>query len=388
MPAPLSLFVSNALHRNHSLSIRSKGHHGSDKSSGKHRFTMASLRGIQQPELSKKLYRLIKTENHAIGAYENAAKEQANIASQLSEWGEDTGDDAISEISDKLGVLLAEIAEQEDVLAQGLEDSRSALKQIRNTESSVQPSRDHKAKISDEIQKLKYKEPSSTKIVTLEQELVRAEAQSLVAEAQLTNITRQKFKEAYDIHTAAIIERAEKQILLAKNARQLLNLVDDTPIVPGDAHPAFAHAETAREVLNVAEDELRNWTPDVEPIHSSADGLGVNAMPAAPMQGHASDVSSSIDAGSHVVPAEHSGQYTQQSEYTTQQSEYPTQHSEYPQSTEQYTTSAEPSVTAQEPVAYETHAETQPHTTATETSYVTNDNDSEHARNVAARVLG
>lgn len=42
--------------------------------------------------------------------------------------------------------------------------------------------------VSDEIQKLKYKEPQSTKIVQLEQELVRAEAQSLVAEAQLTNI--------------------------------------------------------------------------------------------------------------------------------------------------------------------------------------------------------
>lgn len=365
---------------NRSLSIRSKGQHGSEKSPGKHRFTMASLRGIQQPELSKKLYRLIKTENHAIGAYEAAAKEQANIASQLSDWGEETGDDAISEISDKLGVLLAEIAEQEDVLAQGLEDSRGVLKQIRNTESSVQPSRDHKAKISDEIQKLKYKEPSSTKIVTLEQELVRAEAQSLVAEAQLTNITRQKFKEAYDIHTAAIIERAEKQILLAKNARKLLNLVDDTPIVPGDAHPTFTHAETAREVLNVAEDELRAWTPDVEPIHTNAGGLGTNAMPAASMQG-TSDVSSSIDAGSHVMPAQHAEQYTQHSEY-------PTQHSEYPTSTEQYTTSAEPSVTAHEPVAYQTQAETQPHTTATETSYVTDDHDSEHARNVAARVLG
>lgn len=44
------------------------------------------------------------------------------------------------------------------------------------------------AKISDEIAKLKYKEPQSTKIIQLEQELVRAEAQSLVAEAQLTNI--------------------------------------------------------------------------------------------------------------------------------------------------------------------------------------------------------
>lgn len=42
--------------------------------------------------------------------------------------------------------------------------------------------------MSDEIAKLKYKEPQSTKIVQLEQELVRAEAQSLVAEAQLVNV--------------------------------------------------------------------------------------------------------------------------------------------------------------------------------------------------------
>jgi hypothetical protein len=48
-----------------------------------------------------------------------------------------------------------------------------------------------KRQVSDEIAKLKYKEPQSTKIVQLEQELVRAEAQSLVAEAQLTNIVRQ-----------------------------------------------------------------------------------------------------------------------------------------------------------------------------------------------------
>jgi hypothetical protein len=66
------------------------------------------------------------------------------------------------------------------------------LKAIRNTEKSVQPSRDHKAKITDEIAKLKAKEPESAKLVTLEQELVRAEAENLVAEAQLTNIVSQR----------------------------------------------------------------------------------------------------------------------------------------------------------------------------------------------------
>jgi len=264
---------------NRSLSIKSKKGGSSEKSAPKHRFTMASLRGVQQPELSKKLFKIIKSENHAIGAYETAARERQGIAQQLSEWGEATGDDTISEVSDKLGVLLAEIAEQEELYAQALEEYRSVLKQIRNTESSVQPSRDHKAKISDEIAKLKYKEPQSTKIVQLEQELVRAEAQSLVAEAQLSNITRQKFKEAYDLQFASTIERAEKQIILAKHARRLLNLVDDTPIVPGDVHPTFDGVEVARQVLNDAEADLRDYELHVEPIESQSGHLGVGAMP-------------------------------------------------------------------------------------------------------------
>ena len=149
---------------------------------------MATLRGMNQPELSKKLFKIIKTESHAIGAYEAASRERLTLASLVSDWGESTNDDAISDISDKIGVLLSEIGEQEDVFAQNLEDYRSILKQIRNTESSVQPSRESKAKITDEIAKLKYKDPNSPKLVTLENELVRAEAQNLVAEAQLTNI--------------------------------------------------------------------------------------------------------------------------------------------------------------------------------------------------------
>jgi len=133
---------------------------------------------------------MIKTENNLIAAYETAAKERVSIASQLSDWGEQTGDDAISDISDKVGVLLSELGEQEDLYAHNIDDSRAILKAIRNTEKSVQPSRNNRSKIQDEIAKLKAKEPESAKLVTLEQELVRAEAENLVAEAQLTNIVR------------------------------------------------------------------------------------------------------------------------------------------------------------------------------------------------------
>jgi hypothetical protein len=71
-----------------------------------------------QPELSKKLYKLIKSENHLIQHHEAAAKERLSIASQLSDWGEATTDDAVSDVSDKIGVLLSELGEQEVGLSQ------------------------------------------------------------------------------------------------------------------------------------------------------------------------------------------------------------------------------------------------------------------------------
>ena len=86
--------------------------------------------------------------------------------------------------------------------------------------------------------------------------------------------TRQKLKEAYDLHFAATIERAEKQIILAKYGRRLVNLLDDTPVVPGDVRQPFANAGEARNILNEAESALQSWQPDIEPIRTNAGGLG------------------------------------------------------------------------------------------------------------------
>ncbi|KAK3329763.1 Eisosome component PIL1-domain-containing protein [Apodospora peruviana] len=242
--------------------------------SGKKGFSLSSLRGATQPELSKRLFRLIKSENNLISAHEAAAKERVSIATQLSEWGEQTGDDAISDISDKVGVVLSEIGEQEDNYAHALDESRGTLKSIRNTEKSVQPSRDGKNKIADEIAKLKSKEPQSARLVVLEQELVRAEAENLVAEAQLTNITRQKLKEAYQAEFLATIERADKQIILARHGLRLLDLLDTTPVVPGDTSRPYTQSGQARQILNDAEDDLRDWRLDGDGLQKTNTNTG------------------------------------------------------------------------------------------------------------------
>ncbi|KAK4229058.1 Eisosome component PIL1-domain-containing protein [Podospora fimiseda] len=133
------------------------------------------------------------------------------------------------------------------------------MKSIRNIEASVQPSRDRKQKITDQIAQLKYKEPNSPRIVVLEQELVRAEAESLVAEAQLSNITREKIKAAYTYQFDALREHCEKVAIIAGYGKHLLELIDDTPVTPGETRAAYDGYEASKAIIQDCEDALTNW---------------------------------------------------------------------------------------------------------------------------------
>lgn len=96
--------------------------------------------------------------------------------------------------------------------------------------------------------------------------------------------------------------------MLARHARDLLELLDDTPVQPGDAHPAFDKHEQAREILNAAEADLRGWTPDWENSTShveqptTANTAAVAAAPAAAPITASEDTTTS--APTHVAETE------------------------------------------------------------------------------------
>jgi Eisosome component PIL1 len=146
---------------------------------------------------------------------------------------------------------------------------RLTLKQIRNIQSSVQPSRDRKQKITDTIAHLKHKEPNSPRIVVLEQELVRAEAESLVAEAQLSNITREKLKAAFNYQFDAMREHSEKLALIAGYGKHLLDLIDDAPVTPGEARPAYDSYDVSKQIIVDCENALSEWTLDTASVKST-----------------------------------------------------------------------------------------------------------------------
>ncbi|KAL2270226.1 hypothetical protein VTJ83DRAFT_2410 [Remersonia thermophila] len=260
---------------------------------GHHGFALPTFRTSAQPPLSKRLQRLIKSSHALVSAHESAARERQALAAQLAEWGEQAAqglfradggpknaaaattttttsssittngtaasDAAVRDVTDKLAALLAEMGELDAACAARLEAGRAALKAIRDTERGARPARDGRRKVAEELARARAREPRGPRAVALEQELVRSEAEALVAEAQLGNVTRQKLREAYTIEFAATIERAEKQAILARHGLRLLQLLDDTPAAPGEPRPPYPHAAQARQILNDAEDDMREW---------------------------------------------------------------------------------------------------------------------------------
>ncbi|GKT43116.1 sphingomyelinase [Colletotrichum spaethianum] len=223
--------------------------------------------GAFGPDLAKKLSQLVKMEKNVMRSLEQVARERMEVAQQLSIWGEACDED-VSDVTDKLGVLLYEIGELEDQYVDRYDQYRVTIKSIRNIEASVQPSRDRKQKITDQIAQLKYKEPNSPKIVVLEQELVRAEAESLVAEAQLSNITREKIKAAYTYQFDALREHCEKVAIIAGYGKHLLELIDDTPVTPGETRAAYDGYEASKAIIQDCEDALTNWVTSQAAVSS------------------------------------------------------------------------------------------------------------------------
>lgn len=114
--------------------------------------------------------------------------------------------------------------------------------------------------------------------MVLEQELVRAEAESLVAEAQLSNITREKLKQAFNYQFDAIKEHSERIALCASFGKVLLQLLDDSSVTPGETRENYNGYEMSKQIIIDCETALREWNSSVNDkavlsIRHADDGL-------------------------------------------------------------------------------------------------------------------
>ena len=53
---------------------------------------------------------------------------------------------------------------------------------------------------------------------------------------------------------------------MARHGRRLLALLDDDPVTPADPRRTYTHGAQARQVLNDAEEDLKNWVLQLDEV--------------------------------------------------------------------------------------------------------------------------
>ena len=63
-------------------------------------------------------------------------------------------------------------------------------------------------------------------------------------------------------------EHSEKLALIAGYGKHLLDLIDDTPVTPGEARPAYDSYDISKQIIIDCENSLSDWTLDTASVKS------------------------------------------------------------------------------------------------------------------------
>ena len=67
-------------------------------------------------------------------------------------------------------------------------------------------------------------------------------------------------KTAFNYQFDSIREHAEKIALIAGYGKALLELLDESPVTPGETRPAYDGYEASKQIIIDAENALASWT--------------------------------------------------------------------------------------------------------------------------------
>ncbi|EPX71266.1 sporulation protein Meu14 [Schizosaccharomyces octosporus yFS286] len=218
-------------------------------------FSINKLKELSHAEDSKRSHRMIKSGKTSVDAYRQAGKGLNHFGGYLSDWGSRTRSVSINDISDKLGVLVSELGESELEFVKQFDESRLKLKGIRDMEDSIAPSRAHRQRLVASIEKEEEKDPLSPRLIDLQNQLVRTEAENLVGEMQLDNKIREVMKSSFQQLMDAFQVRAQKQMTVGYYSRLLVDMINDDVVYPGD-NPVAYNKKNAAQIMHQCMDSM------------------------------------------------------------------------------------------------------------------------------------
>ncbi|CAI2182320.1 14378_t:CDS:2 [Funneliformis geosporum] len=211
---------------------------------------------------TKHLTKLLTAERGVCDSLSTLTYEQNETAKYLSIWGKSEGAD-LSDITEKLAILIAKLSESEGTLAKRYAQYRGHLKDIRSREETMREQRLKKESLWNKIEKEERKASHSKRPEVAEQKLkdFQKELEKVDRESLEADFKRQKLQTALLLQLDAFLEFGEKLIIIANNSKDIVEQISTETTTPGESRKTYTGYEKTSQAISNATVALSTWTP-------------------------------------------------------------------------------------------------------------------------------
>ncbi|GAA5884769.1 hypothetical protein JCM6882_005385 [Rhodosporidiobolus microsporus] len=232
------------------------------------------------PKDFKYVQEIISTERRVVETSQRVAAERNKAAEALREWGNAEGPD-LGDVLTKLCTLYDWLAKAEVQACEHQGSSRLKFKEIRTKEenlSTLKKSRDSLAgridaqerKVSKMKEENKDLPNARQRLHDMHQEMVGLEHSVLSEETRLGDFKRSATREALSLKLGAMLELAEKTVIVAELGKLIVDMLPTDVTEPGEQRAYYDGFQRTEELLGEAQrclqDVVFNPAPISEPF--------------------------------------------------------------------------------------------------------------------------
>ncbi|KAH8120425.1 Eisosome component PIL1-domain-containing protein [Phellopilus nigrolimitatus] len=203
--------------------------------------------------------RIITTQKGVALDFNSVAKDAKSQSKELYMWGQH-GDADIKDVTDRLAYLNFVHGALSATLSSELNTSRSPLKALRDAEKALEPKRNIRAGIQNQIARIEHEQQKGTekRLAELKQQLQTAEEEDAAGEKEIEILKRKGVADAERAKWAALREYGEKLVLVAEASTSIISALPSIP--PSDAQP-YTGAQATAATRASLQHALDNYKP-------------------------------------------------------------------------------------------------------------------------------
>ncbi|GAA6050790.1 hypothetical protein JCM3770_001647 [Rhodotorula araucariae] len=224
----------------------------------------------------KQLQEIISSERRLVEQTQRLAAERDKASATLREWGNAEGPD-LEDVLTKVSVLFEYLSKAELAFAEHNGNYRLRFKEIRSKEenlSALKKSRDSLAgrieaqerKVSKMKEENKDLPAQRQRLREMQQEMIGLENSVLTEETRLTDFKRAATREALSLKLGALLELAEKTVIIAELGKLIVDMLPMDETQPGQPRAYYEGHQRTEELLSEAQRCLQDVVFNPAPV--------------------------------------------------------------------------------------------------------------------------